>query len=356
MISALLGSANGQAASDCVYRHGGLELDLYAFKGRFLSYEEDNVQWTYTICTDSLSCVHDSNTVNAMVEAHQVGINECHYWSKYNISTQPFYDFAIATWIFNYSNGEPCPDQNQQLNRTTTIAYTCNPLVQQPVIVDIFQYDSCNALIQVDWEGACNPAPPPNEHCEFVSGFQKLNLSTLQGTTLTYTDSNNLAWRFSPCANKLNCTTAHGSDIQVMSQIDDPTGQCIKFLGVWAGDAIPFYDRTVFGQNYWDFFWADGEECTEGGPTEVLNVRYYCNPAVDGAVITKAGGVGPCQFRIEIDTKFACSNATDSKSLKQTGKVIERLNQDIGQSWNGQNDDDEEARLKQMQVDDQYML
>mmetsp|Transcript_22818 Transcript_22818/g.20052 ORF Transcript_22818/g.20052 Transcript_22818/m.20052 type:complete len:351 (-) Transcript_22818:99-1151(-) len=329
LIASLFAVSNGQSSSNCVYRQGGLELDLLAFKGKFLSYEEDNFQWTYTICSDSLSCLHNSVSVNAMVEGHAVGINECHYWGIYNESTQPFYDFAVASWIFNYSNGEPCPDQSQQQNRTTTIAYNCNPLVQQPFIVDVFTFDGCNALIQVEWEGACQPAPPPNEHCEFRYGFQTLNLSSIQGQSLTFTDDNNLAWKFSPCSNNLNCTTSHGTKLSVMSEVNDPSGQCIKFLGVWSGDVIPFYDRTIFGQDYWDFFWADGEECGEGGPLEILNVRYYCNPKIAGAQITKAGGSGPCQFRIEVDTNLACANASDQNSFKQTEKLVQRLNKDI---------------------------
>ena len=110
-----------------------------------------------------------------------------------------------------------------------------------------------------------------------------------------------------------------------MSEINDPTGQCVKFLGVWSGDVIPFYDRTIFGQDYWDFFWADGEECGEGGPLEILNVRYYCNPDIAGAKIREAKGAGPCQFRIEIDTNLACYNA----SQDNTKKIIQRLNKDI---------------------------
>lgn len=106
-----------------------------------------------------------------------------------------------------------------------------------------------------------------------------------------------------------------------MSEINDPTGQCIKFLGVWSGDVIPFYDRTIFGQDYWDFFWADGEECGVGGPLEILNVRYYCNPKIIGAQIIKAAGSGPCQFRIEIDTNLACHNTSS--------QLIQRLNKDI---------------------------
>lgn len=99
VLSILFGLNNAQSSSDCVYRQGGLELDLLAFKGKFLAYEEDNYQWTYTICSDSLSCVHESNTVNAMVEGHAVGINECHYYGIYNESTQPFYDVCSIIYV-----------------------------------------------------------------------------------------------------------------------------------------------------------------------------------------------------------------------------------------------------------------
>jgi len=322
-----IGLAHSQSNSDCVYRQGpGLELDLSSFKGRELFYSSaDDIQYSYTICSNKLKCEHESVSVDAMVEAHRDGINECHYIGIYNETIQPFYDFGIASWIFNYSNGEPCGDQNQQLNTSTTIAFNCQPLAEEPVIVDVLRFDTCNALIQMEWQGACQPAPPPNEECKFKQGFQSLDLSSLKGNTLTYTDENKLAWQFSPCSNKLNCTTSHGYNLEVMSKVSDPTGQCIKFLGVWSGDVIPFYDRTVVGQNYWDFFWADGEECGEGGPIEILNVRYYCNADISGAEIIKAYGNGPCQFRIEIDTNLACGD--NEPKMKKT---VKRLHKDLG--------------------------
>jgi len=325
-VAALFGSAYGQASSDCVYRPGGgLELDLSSFKGREYFFNADNgIAYSYTICANSLQCDRDSKTVNAMVEAHRDGINECHYIGIYNETVQPFYDFGIASWVFNYSNGEPCGDQNQQLNTTTTIAFNCQPLAEEPVLVDVLVFDNCNALLQMEWQGACAPVPPPNEECKFKQGFQSLDLSSLKGKTLTYTDSNKLAWQFSPCSNKLNCTTSHGYELEVMSKVSDPTGQCIKFLGVWSGDVIPYYDHTVFGDNYWEFFWADGEECGEGGPIQILNVRYYCNSDIAGAEIIKAGGVGPCQFRIEIETDLACGYDEESE------KRMKRLHHKMG--------------------------
>ena len=102
ILATLLTVSNGQSSSDCVYRQGpGLELDLLAFKGTLLSYEENNFEWTYSICTDSLNCVHDSVSTQAMVEGHPVGINECHYWGIYNVSTQPFYDVCNNVPIHN---------------------------------------------------------------------------------------------------------------------------------------------------------------------------------------------------------------------------------------------------------------
>ena len=74
----------------------------------------------------------------------------------------------------------------------------------EPYFVDVYEYDACNVLIQMEWEGACNPAPPPNEECEFYSGFQFLNLSTIKGQTLDYVDSNDAKWLFTPCANGLD--------------------------------------------------------------------------------------------------------------------------------------------------------
>ena len=92
---------------------------------------------------------------------------------------------------------------------------------------------------------------------------------------------------------------------------------------------VPFYDRTIVGQNYWNFFWADGEECGEGGPIELLNVRYYCNSDIDGARIIKAAGVGPCQFRIEIETNLACGDSEPT---------MKRLHNDVGHLLTGKDE------------------
>ena len=97
VVSLLLGLVNSQSSSDCVYRQGpGLELDLLTFKGKYLSYDAGNIHWSYTICADSLECLHESVAVNAMVEAHPEGINECHYFAMYNESLQPFYDVCLS--------------------------------------------------------------------------------------------------------------------------------------------------------------------------------------------------------------------------------------------------------------------
>lgn len=343
-VAALIGFASGQSSSDCVYRPGiGLELDLSSFRGKEYFFQSDaGIEYSYTICSNELKCEKESETINAMVEAHRDGINECHYIGLYNETVQPFYDFGIASWIFNYSNGEPCGDQNQQLNTTTTIAFNCQPLAEEPVLVDIVEFDNCNALIQMEWQGACQPVNPSNEECKFKYGFQELDLSSLKGKTLTYTDKNNLAWQFSPCSNKLNCTTSHGYNLEVMSRVSDPTGQCIKFLGVWSGDVVPFYDRTIIGQNYWDFFWADGEECGEGGPIEILNVRYYCNSDIAGAQIISAAGSGPCQFRIEVETSLACGESEET---------MQRLHKSMGQMF-GEDAEEEAVRS----VDDGSIL
>merc|ERR1712129_590386 len=59
------------------------------------------------------------------------------------------------------------------------------------------------------------------------------------------------------------------------------------------------------------FSWINGEQSGEGGPLEILNTRYYCNPRISSLLITKAYSNGPCQFRIEIDSKLACVNETN---------------------------------------------
>ena len=44
-------------------------------------------------------------------------------------------------------------------------------------------------------------------------------------------------------------------------------------------------------------------------------MRYYCNPKIAGAEIISARGVGPCSFRIEVDTNYACHNATEIQNV-----------------------------------------
>jgi len=323
------GSAQEQ---ECLYRIGysPIELNLESLKGqRYTYHAADNSEWMYSPCLNAYPCSHDGITVQAMVDHSPVGINECFPWAQFNASTQPFYDFAVASFIFNYSNGEPCPD-GKQINRTTTILWTCEPEDATPRFADAYEYDQCNVLIEMKWAGACAPSPPPNDECYFKSGLiggPKLNLTTVKGQifSLTETDRNGhlYSYEFSPCANSITCYSAKsGYSKNVMSDIRDSGKQCAKYLAVWSGDAQPFYDRTIFGQDYWDFFWMDGEECGEGGPLEILNARYYCNPRVPTLNITRAYENGPCQFRIEIDSNLACRNASDSNTIK-------RLNQHI---------------------------
>jgi hypothetical protein len=291
----------------CQYVAGPfLSLDLYTLKGNFLNYEGDGGRFHYTPCADGLQCMHNSVIVEAMLDGFTDGINECHYLAQWDPTVQPFYDFAIGTWIFNFSNGEPCRVPTEQLNTSVRIGWNCDPDATHARIVDVFRYDSCNTFVEVEWEGACNPAPPPNQLCEFRSAFQTLNLSTIQGTRLDYKDTHGNMWSFTPCANGLQCRDQRGTLQPVMADIEDPSTQCIKYLGVWSGDSIPFYDRTVIGQNYWDFFWMNGEQCGDGGPAQVLNARYYCNATVHGAVIREVRGTGPCEFIYEIDTDLAC--------------------------------------------------
>ena len=100
VVALLLGLANGQSNSDCVYRQGpGLELDLSAFKGKILFQETGGAQYTYSICTNALNCVNGQNSVQAMVEGHATGINECHFFGTYNTTTQPFYDVCCYIYI-----------------------------------------------------------------------------------------------------------------------------------------------------------------------------------------------------------------------------------------------------------------
>merc|ERR1712087_1071489 len=174
-------------------------------------------------------------------------------------------------FVFNYSNGELCPNSAQE-NRTTTIIWTCDAERGTPVMVDAYNYDECNVLIELKWEGACTAPNPPNEKCEFQSGLiggPRLNLSSVQGNVYTLSEKNqngqNIYYEFSPCSNAITCYSAQsGYSYPVMADIRDNGKQCAKYLGVWSGDAQPFYDRTVFGQDYWDFFWMNGEECGEG--------------------------------------------------------------------------------------------
>merc|ERR1712013_806665 len=114
----------------------------------------------------------------------------------------------------------------------------------------------------------CFAPPPPNEECEFRSGLfggPSLNLSTVKGHKYQLTQINNVGrayvTEFTPCANGITCESAQSS-----------------------------HSATV-----------------------MADVRYYCNPSVKNTLnITKAYENGPCQFRIDIDTNFACKNATQA--------------------------------------------
>eukprot|EP01084_Bolivina_argentea_P041323 76247_1 len=115
---------------------------------------------------------------------------------------------------------------------------------------------------------------PPNDFCEFKSGIfggPTLNLSSIRGSIFSLTqqdrNGNPYTYEFSPCANIITCySSTSGYSKQVMSDIRDSGKQCEKYLAVWSGDAQPFYDLTIFGQDYWDFFWMDGHECGAGVP------------------------------------------------------------------------------------------
>jgi hypothetical protein len=281
-------------------------LDLYILKGSHLFYQGDGGTFQYTPCANGLECSLNSVVTNAMLDMFPNGINECIYYALWNETVQPFYNFAIGTWIFNFSNGEPCREPTEQLNSSVRIGWVCNPDANHAALVDVFRYDQCNTYVEIEWEGACNPAPPPNQMCEFRSGFQTLNLSTIAGTRLDYTDTHGNKWLFTPCANGLTCRDQRGTLLPVMADVEDPSTQCIKYLGVWSGDSIPFYDRTPFGQDYWDFFWMNGEQCGDGGPAQVLNARYYCNSTIPSTRIRSVRGTGPCEFIYEIDSPLAC--------------------------------------------------
>eukprot|EP00483_Globobulimina_turgida_P008914 UN08932 len=130
------------AQEDCVYRVGysPIELNLQSLRGQRYNFNDaDNSEWMYSPCQDGFQCSHDGITVNAMVDHSPIGINECFPWATFNASIQPFYDFGIAAWIFNYSNGEPCPN-GSQINRTTTILWTCEPEDATPRFADAFNY------------------------------------------------------------------------------------------------------------------------------------------------------------------------------------------------------------------------
>jgi len=314
--------ALSNAYEDCVYRVGNspIELDLYALRGqKYTFYASDNQQWRYSPCQSAYACSHDGQTVNAMVDHSPDGINECFTWATYDEAVQPFFDATLGSFFFNYSNGETCP-QPAQAMRSTNIIWTCDVDDATPRFVDAYEYDECNVFIEMKWSGACFAPPPPNEECEFRSGLfggPHLNLSTVKGQKFQLTQINNVGrayvTEFTPCANGITCESAQsGHSATVMADVRDSGNQCAKYLGVWSGDSQPFYDRTIFGQDYWDFFWINGEECGEGGPLEVLNVRYYCNPAVKTLNITKAYENGPCQFRIDIDSNLACKNASQA--------------------------------------------
>eukprot|EP01083_Nonionella_stella_P226914 805399_1 len=315
-IAALLTLSNAQ--SDCIYRFGVAELNLYSLLGRKYIFQdaEDQSIWAYTPCASSMPCAHDGITQQAMVDHSPQGINECFTWATYNSSVYPFLDIGIESWIFNYSNGEPCRD-GKQLNNTVTILWTCDENDATPRFVDVYRRDQCNVIFEIKWAGACYPPPPPNEACEFRYGFQSLNLSSVKGQTFqlqeTSNNGNKFTYEYTPCDNGIICeSSTNGYSYKVMADIRDSGNQCAKYLGVWSGDVAPFYDRTIFGQDYWDFFWMNGEECGSGNPLELLNVRYYCNYQIPTLNITRAYGNGPCQFRIDIDTRFACSNVSNS--------------------------------------------
>eukprot|EP01083_Nonionella_stella_P163638 539240_1 len=322
VIAASLIALGASQSQECVYRVGysPLELNLESLRGqRYTLNTPDGTEWMYSPCQNAYPCSHAGVTTQAMVDHSPYGIQECFTWAQFDTTIQPFYNFNVASWIFNYSNGEPCPTTNQ-VNRTATIIWTCEPDHATPRFVDSYEYDECNVMLELKWAGACAPPPPPNEFCEFKSGIfggPTLNLSSIRGSIFSLTqqdrNGNPYTYEFSPCANSITCySSTSGYSKQVMADIRDSGKQCAKYLAVWSGDAQPFYDRTIFGQDYWDFFWMDGEECSTGGPLEVLNVRYYCNPSIATLNITKAYENGPCQFRIEIDTNLACRNASDS--------------------------------------------
>jgi len=328
MHSALLASGLAALSSaqqqDCVYRVGfsPIELDLYALKGQILTYySSDNSEWAYSPCQSRFACAHNGVAQQSMVDHSPDGVNECFPWASYDASVQPFYDGALGSFIFNYSNGEACP-QAAQVNRSTNIIWTCDVNDATPRFADAFEYDECNVFLELKWSGACFAPPPPNEECEFKSGLlggPLLNLSSVKGQEFSLRQTNGAGhaytYDFTPCANGITCDSAQSAhSAQVMADVRDEGGQCAKFLGVWSGDSQPFYDRTVFGQDYWDFFWMNGEECGAGGPLEVLNVRYYCNPQVPTLNITRAYENGPCQFRIDIDSNLACKNASEVKA------------------------------------------
>lgn len=324
MLSLFLASsvALSSAYEDCVYRIGysPIELDLYSLKGqRYTFTGSDSREWMYSPCQNAFPCSHDGVSVDAMVDHSPIGVNECFPWATYDLTVQPFYDGTLGSFLFNYSNGESCP-QSGQVNRSVNIIWTCDTNDATPRFADAYEYDECNVFMEMKWAGACFAPPPPNDECTFKSGLfggPHLDLSSVKGEKFGLTQLNNAGhaytYEFTPCSNGIECDSAKsGHSAMVMADIRDSGAQCAKYLGVWSGDSQPFYDRTVFGQDYWDFFWINGEECGEGGPLEVLNVRYYCNPKVPRLNITKAYENGPCQFRIEIDSNLACKNATQS--------------------------------------------
>eukprot|EP01083_Nonionella_stella_P222513 793937_1 len=315
-VASLFALTNAQ--TDCIYRFGpAAELNLQSLRGNRYRYNDaaDQSIWEYTPCQSAMPCSNDGNTQQAMIDHSPQGINECRTWATYNDSIYPFLDIGIGSWIFNYSNGEPCRD-GSQVNNTVTLLWTCDENDGTPRFADVYRRDSCNVIMEFKWAGACFPPPPPNEECFFRSGFVSLNLSTVQGQYFSISETDNrgnqFKWEYTPCYNGQKCVSStSGYSYEVMADIRDSGNQCFKYLAIWSGDVAPFYDRTVFGQDYWDFFWVNGEECGSGQPLQLLNVRYYCNPAIQTLNVTKAYENGPCQFRIEIDSRLACTNATD---------------------------------------------
>jgi len=304
-VTILVGIVTSQV-NNCIYKVGPAELDLREYKGFTFRYEGNDGLYFYAPCTNDLVCERDGITRSAMMDYYPEGINECIGIANFDSITQPAYDPFVATFFFNYTSNELCSYTNSPLtNRSALFAWTCNEDINFPTIVDVNHYNPCEDYVEIQYVGACVPPPPPNEECIFRDAGHVLNLTTIQGKNLRFTLNNSNELVYSPCANNFRCDTAFGPANNMAEVIDDG-GQCIKYLGIWSGDSQVYYDRTVFGQNYYEFFWINGQQCFEGGPNEVLNVRYYCANTSD-TVIRSFGPAGPpCQFRIEIDSPLAC--------------------------------------------------